>query len=186
MGLRPWSRLQERVEATDVGRALISAFILVTLVVMLALNLPSSALKAKLLGVANPYLEAVGFNQLWGVFAPDPRRRVLFVEARISYADGTTSTWRPPRGWPFPHSYRDVRWRKWVEVVPLPGLLKPTAIWLARSHAKDGRLPVEVTVLQRRSRLLPPGKGPDRTPWETRELIRLPITPGMLGPGNAR
>ncbi len=175
---RRWTGLQERIEASDVGRALISAFVVITLVVIVAANLPASKLKTELTRIAGPYNDAVELNQVWGVFAPDPRRRVLQIEARIEYTDGSTEVWQPPRGLPFPNSYRDVRWRKWVEVVPL--VLSQTALWLARSHTRDGRTPRHVEIVQRRYELLPPGDGNDRTPWETRVLYELEVTPAML------
>jgi hypothetical protein len=178
MSRHRWTGFQERIEASDIGRALISAFVVITLVVIVAANLPASELKTKLTRVAGPYTDATGLNQVWGVFAPDPRRQVLLVEARIEYADGSTEVWRPPRGPPFPNSYRDVRWRKWVEVVPLA--LPQTALWLARSHTHDGRVPTHVEIVQRRYKLLPPGNGPDRTPWETRVLYDLDVTASTL------
>jgi hypothetical protein len=173
--------LQERLESTDLGRALISAFILITLVVVIAANLPPSELKAQLTRISNPYIEAVGIKQVWGVFAPDPRRRVLFLEARIRFDDGSTAIWRPPRGAPFPNSYRDVRWRKWVEPVHRIQTLWPLmARWLAREYATAGKRPVEVSLVRRSWWLLPPGPGPDHEEIKEETLYTLDVTDEVL------
>ena len=177
---RPWSRLQERLEASDVGRALISAFVIVTLVVIVAANLPLSELKLKLVRVAEPYIDAVGINQVWGVFAPDPRRQVVALLARIHYGDGSTGIWEPPAGWPFPDSYRDVRWRRWLDAAFREDFAEFTAAWIARVEADKGRDPVQVDLVKRSYLLFPPGTSPDHSPWMEDVYYRLEITPETL------
>jgi hypothetical protein len=182
---RPWDGLQERFEASELGRILISAFIVVTLVVIVAANLPASELKAQLTRISNPYIELVGIKQVWGVFAPDPRRRVLFLEAKIRYDDGTTGVWKPPRGAPFPNSYRDVRWRKWVEPVHLTQALWPLMTrWIAREHATSGKRPVEVELIRRSYWMNAPGPGPDSRERTVETLFTLPVTDEILAGRN--
>ena len=59
-----------------------------------------------------PFVEATGLDQNWGVFAPNPRRQGIELEARIVFADGTRAVWTHPKGDPVIHAYRTVRWRK--------------------------------------------------------------------------
>src|SRR2546422_7052565 len=128
--------VSERIESSPLGRAVIAAFLIFTLAGMTASNLPPSELRRSALRVTSPMLDLTGLHQNWNLFAPDPRRVTLQLEARITYADGTSAVWHPPVGDPFVGVYRTFRWRKWVEqVVSTSGTsyLAPTAAWVARS-----------------------------------------------------
>ena len=176
MRRRSLTGLQERFEASELGRAVIGAFVAVTLAVILIANLPTSELKRQLVRVAEPYLEATGIHQVWGVFAPDPRRTVLFLEARVRFADGSTSTWRPPDGLPFPDSYRDVRWRKWADAVATSqDYWEPAARWVARRYAGGASSVTSVELIARTYELLPPGNEPSRAPSVERTIHRLEL-----------
>src|SRR2546422_8314735 len=77
------------MEATRAGRTAISLLVVFFV-------------SAALLGSFRPRLidrrlRALGFQQSWDVFAPDPIHREVIFEAVIVYADGTESTWRVPR-----------------------------------------------------------------------------------------
>jgi hypothetical protein len=172
-------RVQERLESSAVGRAVISGFVLVTLLALVFWNLPDSEIKRKALKVVRPYITALSINQNWGVFAPDPRRQSLELVARVEYADGSQATLRVPRGGDFVEAYWDYRWRKWFETVRTDShenLWEPAARWFARVAARDGGQPVRVTLVRRWSDLLPPGPGPERTDWREFAFYTLSFT----------
>jgi hypothetical protein len=171
MRRRSLTGLQERFEASELGRAAISGLIVVILVVIVSLNLPASELQRQVTRIAEPVIRAVGLHQVWGVFAPDPRNIVATLTARVVYDDGTEEVWEPPDGLPFPDSYRDVRWIRFVQTVTAPSqrtvLGEQFARWLARELTTDGRRPKRVTLLETRYTLLAPNVQPDRTPTST-------------------
>lgn len=103
--------IQERIESTGAGRALISAFIAATLFGMLVWNAPDSHLKRDVLPPVRAFMPTLGLDQNWAVFAPDPRRQVLEIEARLEYADGTAETWRVPNANAIVGSFEEYRCR---------------------------------------------------------------------------
>ena len=160
--------MQERFESTAVGRAVISAFVLVTVVAVAIWNLPESEIKRKGFTVVRPYITALGLEQNWGVFAPDPRREALELIARVEYADGSERTIEVPRGDPFIGEYWDYRWRKWYEWAradQYQNLWDPAARWFASVAEEKGGTPVRVTLVRRWRDILPPGPGPARSEW---------------------
>jgi hypothetical protein len=160
--------LQERLEASDWGRAAISAFIGITLATLLVIQLQGSHLRAQALELANPYSAALGLDQDWAVFAPEPRRIVIDMQARISYADGSTRVWHVPVSNDFVGSYWDYRWLKYMETAIKDvnqRLWVPFAIWVARRERSSSPT-VKVELIRRWSDLTPPGRrGPSRSPW---------------------
>jgi hypothetical protein len=177
--LERWSGLQERVESTEFGRGLISAFVLVTLGFVLATNLPASPLRDKLLAPGQPYLNALGLDQSWAIFAPDPRRAVIALRATIRYDDGSTATWRIPENDPVIGTFRDYRWRKWLENVIADAnqqLWRPAALWVAAHEARPGRSVVQVQLVRRYATLQPPGTTPSQLPWQEKLFYTLNVT----------
>jgi len=136
--------IQERLESSVIGQAVISAFVAVIVLFLAVWNLPpgnsgsgGAALRRDVMKVGAPVMYALGLDQNWGVFAP-PRMSAIALSADIRYADGTHSTWRPPTstGALF-GAYRDYRWSKYVENAVSyhnPALLFPLVLWLARQH----------------------------------------------------
>jgi hypothetical protein len=149
------------------GQALINLFLIVTLAAMLVANLPDSVIKARLIAPAQSYLTALGMGQNWGVFAPNPRRDIVFVTADIEYADGTASTWSfPVRDGVM--AYSDYRWQKFGEHLRLDSrrqLWKSFATYLARQERADGRRPVRVSLVRHWTRLPPPGGPMELDRW---------------------
>src|SRR3546814_18136421 len=77
----------------------------------------------------------------------NPRSTSLDLEARITYADGSTDTWQVPEGSPIGTNLRYYRWRKWLERIrsdSYRGLWPATAEWVAAAHS--GRPPPVVPV----------------------------------------
>ena len=153
------TKLQERFEASDIGRMLISAFLIFTLLGIVVWNLPGGTAQSKLIPVARPYFQSAGLDQGWGVFAPDPRNMTNDFYARLDYPDGSQVVWRYPLGNPVVATYRTFRWQKWSEHVAIDArsvLLDPTAQWLVRTQVRDGQHPVQVTLVQRFADTPPP------------------------------
>jgi hypothetical protein len=172
--------ISERVESSPLGRSIISAFLIFTLGAMIASNLPPSELRRTALKAASPFLDLTGLHQNWNLFAPDPRRVTLQLEARITYADGTNAVWHPPVGDPFVGVYRTFRWRKWAGYVVAKtsaSLWAPTAAWVARTHVRGGVYPARV-VLVRRFYVAPlPGRADTRQPpWNETVLYTARFT----------
>jgi hypothetical protein len=170
---------QERVDAHPVGRALISALIVLTLVSMIVSNLPPSELRIRSMRAAKPILDVTGLHQNWNLFAPNPRRVTLQLVARITYADGTTENWSPPKGNPFVGVYRTFRWRKWASYVlnraNSHGLWLPTAAWVAQTHSTGGRVVTRVELIRRFYLAPRPGAGWVRPPWREESLVKLRV-----------
>ena len=165
------TRLQERFEASDIGRMVLSAFLIFTLLAIAVWNLPGGVLQKRLLPVARPYLETTGLDQGWGVFAPNPRRLTNDFFARLDYADGTETIWRYPTGTPFISYYRTYRWEKWGEHVSVDirsVMLAPAAQWLRRTQLHRGDHPIEVTLVQRWADTRPPG---DNRPLDWQQQV---------------
>ncbi|MGI8801747.1 MAG: hypothetical protein ACR2KV_06180 [Solirubrobacteraceae bacterium] len=175
-----WSGLQARLESSDFGRGVISAFVIVTVGLILAANLPASPLHDELIAPGQPYLNALGLDQSWSVFAPEPRRASLDLRADIRYDDGSRATWRIPHDDPFVGTFRDYRWRKWLEQVDAETnqqLWRPAAIWIAGQELRPGRRVVEVTLTRRVAPLQPPGVSPSQLPWQEKLFYTLHVAP---------
>lgn len=177
--------LLRRIEASTPGRAAISILILVTLLAVLVTNLPDSALRRSLAEKTQPYLNAIGLDQNWGVFAPDPRRQVLELEATITYRGGRTESWRPPVRDDFIGAYSDYHWQKIMENTISedgPGYLTTRlAKWLLRERADREPPPVRISIVRRLADLAPPGPLADRPlSFAEKQLIRLRITDRLL------
>lgn len=175
--------LQERVERTVVGRVLISIFILVVLVTLLTANLPTSRLQDLLLSADHPFLYATGLDQSWGVFSPEPRRETIHVSANVTFADGSTTTWRVKKQNALVGEYRDYRWLKWTEYAVSPEnsqLWRPVALYVARRVATPSKRPVRVVLENHYWSLQPPGHIDDRPIVQQRNIYSTRITEAML------
>ena len=171
--------LQERLEASVVGRVVISLFVLFTVVGLVVWNMAPSELRKQALRTFRPYVNATGLDQNWGVFAPPPRQLVV-LEARIAYEDGTHRAWTLPRGAPLLDAYWDYRWRKYTEWARNDNrrfLWEPTAAWIARHERAQGRRPVTVVLSRRVTPLRPPGPGPSREKTQIVDYYLYPVAP---------
>jgi hypothetical protein len=158
--------MQARLENSALGRNVINFLLVVTLAAILATNLPNSQIKAHLAGWAQPFLKATGLEQNWGIFAPNPRETVVFVEGHVHYADGTTSVSPIPAG-PGVWAYSDYRWQKFGEHLRMDSnawMWPQFATYLANRARADGHQPTSVTLVRRFWEVLPPGPGPGSGP----------------------
>lgn len=169
----PVSSWQHRAERHPAGRAIISVFIVVVLVSITAWNLPRSGLRDSLVPVVRPFVETVGLDQNWSVFAPNPRRLTLDLTARVEFADGRSTVWRVPlHREPFLTPYRTYRWQKWMEHVRADdssGLWGPVARWIAAEHADEGEV-ARVTLVRHWYDTPEPGSGQVRPEWNQYEF----------------
>jgi hypothetical protein len=163
----------ERFESSTVGRVLISVFVLATLLAIVVWNLPDSKLRRQGLHAARPYVKALGLDQNWAVFAPDPRAHTIALEARLTYADGSTRTWRLPASDDVIGSYWDYRWLKWAEwtiVGRSPNLPQWTAEFVVRRELGAGRHPRRIRLVSRWRELYAPPDG-GMSPWSERVIL---------------
>lgn len=160
--------MQERAERSRAGRLLISVVLTVLLATIIVINAQPSKLREHALDTAGPVLNAVGLDQGWGVFAPDPRNISLEFFARVRYADGTRETWRLPEGGAVVGEYWDYRWRKYLEyLVQDPWAVEtrtPMSRYIARTLNAGGREPEQIVLVRRTQRIRPPGSDPPRGP----------------------
>src|SRR5438094_1905989 len=87
---RARSTVQETVEKSVAGRVVLSAAFVIVLASLVVVNLPESQLHRDLVRPARAIAIGTTLEQSWGVYAPDPRRQVIELEARLRFADGTT------------------------------------------------------------------------------------------------
>lgn len=162
-------RVQTYLERTVWGRTLISVFIVATVSTIILTNLPDSALEDATAAIVDPYVNATGLGQNWGVFSPNPRRISIDLHARITYTDGVQETWELPDPGPGLGTYRRYRWRKWADRVRLDAnegaLWSPTARWLARIHERSGRDVARVELIRLWYDIPPPGSRDDPDEW---------------------
>jgi hypothetical protein len=135
-------------------RAAISGLLVVFLALLATANIPGNPLKQ----VDDPTLSALGARQVWSVFAPDPIQVVAHVSVRFTYRDGSTSTWRVPRGEPVLHAYRDYRWLKLAENAARSQTAAANLlIWATRKKAQPKPL-VRADLMREVYDIAPPGK----------------------------
>jgi hypothetical protein len=161
--------MQEKLEAARVGRLLISAFVIVTVGSLIVWNMPSSKLREEAMRAARPFVYAIGLDQNWAVFAPNPRSVTLEMYARVTYADTSRVVRRFPSGGPVFGAYRDFRWRKWAEWATQDAnksLWAPAAKYVAHNEIEAGRHAVRVDLVRRWHEIFPPGSHPARGPWK--------------------
>jgi hypothetical protein len=181
-----WTSLQERVERTLPGRVVISAFVVITVLTVVIANMPPSRLQDLLISADHPYLYGVALDQSWEVFAPDPRRETINVLGRVTYADGSTATWRVHRRNPVIGEYTDYRWLKWAEFVISPSydeLWRPAALYVARHMATPTKRPTHVELVNRYTQLQQPGEIKGPPPVLENPIYSTDITEAMLRKG---
>ncbi len=178
-----------RAESSGIGRLLISAFVVVSVVLAFVVNMPASTVRSKIVGATHPYINALGLDGGWAVFAPDFRHQTLELEARVTYADGSQVIWHRPVGGDVFGAYWDYRWQKWMERVTSPdyrdALWAPAADYIARQEARPGTRVAAVTLIRRTFGLeAPSATGPARTPWRQSAYYTRTYTAGH-GPAHA-
>src|SRR6266498_3385477 len=75
----------------------LNAFILWNLFAVGIWLLPNSVLRQSCTELVRPYLMLTGLAQGWTMFSPNPSDVDLYIEARITYANGQVRGWNYPR-----------------------------------------------------------------------------------------
>lgn len=154
----------ERVEGTRAGQLLLSLLMVVTIGCVVLWNLPPGRPHDRARTVVGPVIQAVGLEQDWALFAPEPRSFSVGVLATVTHRDGRVETWVPPHNGYVLSPYRTYRWQKYVERLRADDnslLWEPTARWVARQAGDD----VVKVVLTRSFRdVATPGEGTRRGP----------------------
>lgn len=164
-------------------RWLLNAVLLVTVSGVILLNMPDSVMKRRLLPPVRPYLTALGLNQAWNLFSPDPSRRSVFVEARLQFANGAIDTLAVPQGDPWIGDKRFYRWRKWQRRVRRDTnreLWPATAVYIGAPYLVDPRGLLSVGLVRRWSETPEPW-GAEKRVWREFEFFELDIR-GSAGP----
>ncbi len=128
-------RWGERVEQHPVGQAVIGLGMAALVGLLVLWNLPAGPAHDLAQPVVRPAVQAIGLEQDWALFAPDPRGFSVGVYATVTFADGRVQAWVPPHNGLLVSPYRTYRWQKYVERLradDYAGLWEPTARWVAR------------------------------------------------------
>jgi hypothetical protein len=166
------------------GRILINAFILWHLFALTIWLLPESALRQSCIGLVSSYMTSTGFMQTWTMFSPNPAPVEVYVEARITYADGRARSWIYPRmaSMGYIERYRRERFRKLIEMAhpDVNSMVWPSlARYAARRNDVYPRNPPVSVSLVRHFRAIPP-PGLLFAPFQTYVFFRTPVGPGNL------
>ena len=151
------------------GRVGLSILLALFVFVLVVWNLPASEVRSRLRPEAKPVVYALGIDQNWGVFSPNPSTTSLAVEADVTFADGSVERFRFPDGNSVFGAYREYRWRKFERRVRLDDyrrLWRSTAEWIVQQY--DDREVVEVVLIRIFSKTPEPGSGDERV-WESVE-----------------
>lgn len=168
--------LSERLEQSRWGRIAISALVVLVIGLEVATHLPPSALDRAIEAPADKAVRVLGIEQSWAVFAPDPRTTSLRLEARVTFADGSTTTWTVPTGPRGGANLRYYRWRKWLERARADAyrsIWRPTAEWIASIH-EGGPSPVSRVELVRHFRENVISGDPE--PWQQSTYFTLDLS----------
>ena len=172
------SDLQERLESSTRGRALISVLIVVLLGTVAIINMPDSITKKALEPGAGRLANVIGLDQGWGVYAPTPRRVSTYLEARVLDRDGTTTVLPVPITAGLAE-YWDYRWQRYADTL-LNGpdntpRWAPYARWIADGQRAKGRHPVVVSLVNVAAATQPPGAPVPRAPWAERQFYSVGV-----------
>jgi len=130
----------ERLETSKAGQLLLSVLMAVIVASLVLWNLPPGRPHDRARTVVGPVVQALGLEQDWALFAPEPRAFGVGVFATVTHRDGRVEVWRPPQHGLVISPYRTYRWQKYVERLradDFAGLWDPTARWVARQAGDD-------------------------------------------------
>jgi hypothetical protein len=130
-------RWGERLEQNPAAQGALTVVMAVIMGCVVLWNLPAGPPREATRPVVGPVVQALGLEQDWALFAPNPRSYSVGVYATITHDDGRIETWRPPHNGLVLAPYRTYRWQKYVERLRADGyslLWEPTARWLAREY----------------------------------------------------
>jgi hypothetical protein len=132
--------------------------VVVVLLIGVVWSLPDAELKRRVAPVLQPVASATGLEQDWRVYAPEPLRRLEFVEVRVIMADGDQRVWTNPRGDRVVGAFAWYRWQKLKEnLVRQPAIRAGVAHWVVHRLTGRSEHAVRVQMLLRTELLAAPG-----------------------------
>jgi hypothetical protein len=152
--------LGRRFEQSSAGRALISVVIVLIVGIGIVYNLPESQLKREIRPSLRPIATAVGLDQTWSMYAPEPISQLESVQVRVQMADGPDRVWTWGRSGRIIGPFSWYHWQKLKErVVREPAARRGLARWAIRELTDPGDRPTHVLMLLRTEQLPAPGAG---------------------------
>ena len=155
-------RRVNRLEKRWWKRRLINLFIIWQAFALFIWLMPgNSAIVQWFVPVVRPYLTVTAFAQSWSMFSPSPDHLDVYLEAKITYANGQVKSWEFPRmvHYGYVKRYEEERWRKMTENVTHgsnQNLWPMMARYAARvNNPNPHNPPVRVELIQH-SRIIPP------------------------------
>jgi hypothetical protein len=161
----------ERLERSLIGEVLISGLVATALIVALVWNLPDSEIKRSATTTLEPVASATGLDQTWKMYAPDPIRRLEYLDIHVTMADGTDRVWSFREGDPIlgPFSWYHLQKIK-EQAIREQDVRAGFARWAVRQVTQPGERPLRVRMVFRSQDLPPPGQAtPDG--WHTETLF---------------
>ncbi len=157
----------QRFERTCVGEWIISGLVVLVLSISVVWSLPDAEVKRRLTPALQPVAVATGLEQNWQMYAPEPLRRLEFVEVRVTMTDGVQRVWTEPRGDRVVGAFAWYHWQKLKEnVVREPPLRVGLAHWVARQLTARSERAERVQIILRTELLSPPGTDNPRSVGE--------------------
>jgi hypothetical protein len=170
LDLRKLSTIGHRFERSLFDEAVISGMVVVVLITGVVWSLPDAEFKRRLTPVLQPIASAAGLEQSWRIFAPEPLRRLEFLEVHVTMADGVQRIWTNPRGDRVVGAFAWYRWQKVKEnVVHHPASRVGVARWVVHQLTRHGERAARVQMILR-SELLP-APGTDGPPTRGEEVL---------------
>jgi hypothetical protein len=166
-----------------IGRVALSIVLLALVLTVVGWNLPGGAPRDDAHDLTRPVVYALGLDQSWAVFSPNPSTTSVFVHGEVTFADGTTMRFDFPDDGPWLGAYREYRWRKYERRLRLDRqrrLWSPAATWIARQVASEDRPVTEVVLVRRFSTTPDPGSGDPRV-WESFAFHTERFDPAVTG-----
>jgi len=155
-------RRVNRLEKRWWKRRLINLFIIWHAFALFIWLMPgNSAIVQWFVPVVRPYLTVTAFAQSWSMFSPSPDHLDVYLEAKITYANGQVKSWEFPRmvHYGYVKRYEEERWRKMTENVTHgsnQNLWPMMARYAARVNDPDPHNPPVRVALIQHSRIIPP------------------------------
>lgn len=138
--------------------------VVVALAIGVVWSMPDAAFKRLLTPGLQPVATATGLEQDWRMYAPDPLRRVEYVEVRVTMADGAQRVWTNPRGGRVVSAFAWYHWQKLKEnLVSEPGIRAGLAHWAIRQLTRPTERAARVQMTLRAESLPAPGSNSPRT-----------------------
>lgn len=180
---------EELSNAGEVRRAIVNVFIMFHVAAILATCLPiQSLIVSNFKERVRPYMLASGLFQNWDMFAPDPLKLNIRVDAEITYANGETRTWKFPRmdELGYVERYFRERYRKYsteyLRVDTYAGLRPDAARYIARLNNQPSNPPVTVSLFRSWSEMKPmrPDGVYEEDAWTRVNFFTYQVTAGDL------